>query len=332
MHRLDHYWYQISPLHLLLWPLSMLFALLTTLRRALYRIGILRTTRLPVPVVVVGNISVGGTGKTPLVIWLARRLRESGFVPGIVSRGYGGSAILPQQITNHSDPRLAGDEAVLLARRAGCPVWIGANRAAAANALLAAHVQCNVVISDDGLQHYALARDVEIVVIDGDRGFGNEMLLPAGPLREGRWRLDGISALVINGTATFPREILPAGIPAFDMTLAGKIFINLLNPQLTVGPEYFLDRNVHAIAAIGSPQRFFRQLRDLGISFTAHPFPDHYAFDANDFAFNHGDTVIMTEKDAVKCDGFCTENFWALPVDADMDIAFGTLIADKMRR
>ena len=330
MRRLEQYWYSISPLHLVLWPLSLFFGLVAALRRALYRSGALQVTRLPVPVVVVGNISVGGAGKTPLVIWLARLLRERGFAPGLVSRGYGGIANSPQQATAASDPRVVGDETVLLARRCGCPVWVGANRAAAARALLAANPECNVIISDDGLQHYALARDAEIVVIDGERGFGNGMLLPAGPLREARWRLDNVDALVVNGAALFPRETLPAGVPAFDMTLAGRTFYDLLNPQLQVEPAYFAGQNVHAVAAIGNPQRFFNHLRELGLSFTAHPYPDHHAFEAPDFTFDKNDRVIMTEKDAVKCERFCNENFWALRVDVETDPALGELVLQKI--
>jgi len=330
MRWLEQHWYRISPLHLVLWPLSVLFAALVALRRLLYRSNLLHVTRLPVPVIVVGNINVGGTGKTPLVIWLAELLHARGFKPGIVCRAYGGSARLPRHAAADGDPRVVGDEAVLLARRCGCPVWVGVRRAAAARALLAAHSDCNVIISDDGLQHYALARDLEIAVADGGRGFGNGMLLPAGPLRESPRRLNSIDALVVNGTALFPRELLPSTVPAFEMTLGGRIFYDLLNPRQQAGPEHFAGQRVHAVAAIGNPQRFFNHLRELGISFVAHPFPDHHAFTAADFAFCGNDSVIMTEKDAVKCERFCNENFWALPVDAETDPALGELILRKL--
>jgi tetraacyldisaccharide 4'-kinase len=330
MRWLEQHWYRISPLHLVLWPLSVLFTALAALRRLLYHTGVLAVTRMPVPVIVVGNISVGGTGKTPLVIWLAQLLRERGYHPGVVCRGYGGSARGPQRATIDSDPSVVGDEAALLARRCACPVWIGAQRAAAAHALLATHPECNVVISDDGLQHYALARDVEIAVIDGERGFGNGMLLPAGPLREPRRRLASFDALVVNGTALFLRETLPSDVPPFDMTLRGKTFYDLLNPAQQAGPEHFARQRVHVVAAIGNPHHFFNHLQQLGLSFTEHPFPDHHAFHASDLAFAGSDAVLMTEKDAVKCEAFSSGNFWALRVDAEVDLELGELILRKL--
>jgi tetraacyldisaccharide 4'-kinase len=324
-----------------LWPVSLVFGAVTALRRALFRSGVFGSTRLPLPVIVIGNINVGGTGKTPLVIWLARWLREQGRQPGIVSRGYrknaGGAASSPQMVRPDSDPQVVGDEAVLLARRSDSPVWVGADRVAVAQALLAAHPECNVILSDDGLQHYALARDIEIAVVDGARGFGNGMLLPAGPLREAPQRLDGIDAIVINGAAVFSHDTLPHSTPIFDMQLVGNVFYNLLNPEKQVGPEHFLPpqtATVDAVAAIGNPKRFFDTLRELGISFTAHPFPDHHPFSAEDFsafATGNGDNaVIVTEKDAVKCERFCNEQVWALQVDADVDAAFGDLMLNAL--
>ncbi len=330
MRWLEQYWYRISPLHLALWPLSLAFAALAALRRLLYRAGVLKVTRLPVPVIVAGNLSVGGTGKTPLVIWLAQLLRERGYHPGIVCRGYGGNALAPQRAATDSDPGVVGDEAVLLARRCGCPVWVGARRAVAARALLAAHPECDAVISDDGLQHYALARDVEIAVIDGERGFGNGMLLPAGPLREPLRRLARVDALVVNGAALFPRAVLPSGMPTFEMTLGGRTFYDLLDPARQAEPGHFATQRVHAVAGIGNPGRFFNHLRDLGISFTSHPFPDHHAFKPADFAAADAAAVLMTEKDAVKCERFGSGKFWALRIDAQIDLALGELILRQL--
>jgi len=330
MRWLEQQWYRITPLHLVLWPLSLAFAALAGLRRLLYRAGVLAVTRLPVPVIVAGNIGVGGTGKTPLVIWLAQLLRERGYHPGIVCRGYGGSAGTPQRAAADSNPGVVGDEAVLLARRCGCPVWAGARRAAAARALLAAHPECDALISDDGLQHYALARDVEIAVIDGERGFGNGMLLPAGPLREPLRRLDRVDALVVNGAALFPRAMLPSGRPAFEMTLSGRTFYDLRDPARQAGPERFAALRVHAVAGIGNPRRFFDHLRELGISFTGDPFPDHHTFQAADIAGADADAVLMTEKDAVKCERFGSEKFWALRIDAQIDPALGELVVRKL--
>lgn len=331
MHWLEARWYRLSPLHLVLWPLSLVFEAITALRRALYKAGILASTRLPVPVVIVGNINVGGTGKTPCVIWLSQWLAAQGRKPGIISRGYGGESREPQVVTADSDPARVGDEAVLLARRCACPVWVGTSRAAAGRALLAAHPECDVVICDDGLQHYALQRDVELVVFDGERGCGNGMLLPAGPLREPVTRLESVDALVINGGTVFPHDMLPSHVPAFDMRLEATKFYALQSPHAEVGAAHFAQSGVRAIAAIGNPQRFFNLLHDIGIPFTPQPFPDHHAYTAEDCAFGAGTTVIMTEKDAVKCERLAGDSsWWALRVDAIIDPELGELVLQKI--
>ena len=332
MHWLEQYWYRLAAPHLLLWPLSMLFAALAAARRFLYRTGLFASTRIGVPVIVVGNINAGGTGKTPCVIWLAQWLLDHGYKPGIVTRGYGGSARDPRQAAPDDDPAALGDEAVLLARRCACPVWVGRSRVAAAEALRSAHPECNVIISDDGLQHYALKRDVELVVLDGERGHGNGMLLPAGPLREPLRRLESVDALVINGGAAFPLETLPAGVPAFDMRLEGNAFYALRDPRRVVDAGHFASQNVCAIAAIGNPQRFFNSLHELGISFTPRAFPDHHAYTAEDCASGTHTALIMTEKDAVKCERLDGENWWMLRVDAAIDPALGELILQKIRK
>ncbi len=330
MHWLERHWYRLSALHLLLWPLSIFFGVIAAGRRLLYRSRILQSIRLPVPVMVVGNINVGGTGKTPLTIWLAAWLIGQGWKPGIVCRGYGGSTHAPQRVLANDDPRQVGDEALLLARRCACPVWIGADRAAAARALLSASPDCDLIVSDDGLQHYALARDVELAVIDGERGFGNGMLLPAGPLREPPRRLARVDALIINGAARFRREILPSSVPAFEMCLQGNTFYNILDPRQITGPEKFAGRRVHAVAGIGNPQRFFDRLHEFGMTCVVHVFPDHHAYAPADLEFGDSDAVIMTEKDAVKCERYATENFWALRVDAETDPALGELVRLKI--
>ncbi len=332
MHWLQGTWYRLSLLHILLVPLALVFGIFAAVRRALYRAGVLRAVRLPVPVVIVGNISVGGTGKTPLVIWLAGALRERGLQPGVICRGYLGTARDPQRACADSDPKIVGDEAVLLARRCDCPVWIGADRAAAARGLLSAHPECNVVISDDGLQHYALGRDVELAVIDRERGFGNGMLLPAGPLREPPRRLARVDAIVLNGALMFPRARLPDSVPSFEMHLAGDVFYDVHDPATRCGPESLAGQQLHALAAIGHPHRFFDHLRGLGLTFIAHSFADHHAFTASDLAFAGGDAVIMTEKDAVKCTGLRNAKLWALRVDAVVEPALVTLILKTIRR
>lgn len=327
---LERHWSGVTPVTALLFPLSFVFRAAAALRRGLYLAHLLPAVRLPAPVIVVGNITVGGTGKTPLVIWLAALLREHGMNPGIVLRGYGGTARTPRHVTPDSDPAACGDEAVMLARRCDAPIWAGANRIAAARALLAAHTRCDVILSDDGLQHYRMARNIEIAVVDGARGLGNNLMLPAGPLRESPARLATVDAIVVNISESARIGLKAARPAAFAMSLVGREFFNLLNPDHRVGPEHFLNRGVHAVAGIGNPQRFFEHLRRLGLSFTAHPFPDHHPYTPADFAFAGSDCVVMTEKDAVKCRQSANENYWVLPVAAEVDPAFGELVLRKL--
>lgn len=298
-------------------PLSWLFRAVAAARRQLYRWGVLRTERVGVPVVIVGNIGVGGSGKTPLVLWLAARLRERGFAPGIVSRGYGGSAQVPRAVAADDAAGVVGDEPLLLARRSGCPVWIGRQRVAAARALLGAHPECDVLIADDGLQHYALARDFEIVVMD-ERGLGNGWFVPAGPLREGPWRLQSVDALVVNGDSAPAAALGMAPGRRFSMQLRGERFQRLDEPLDACAAEDLRGRRLHAVAGIGHPQRFFDHLTRLGLHFVAHPFPDHHRFVARDLSFSGGEALLMTEKDGVKCAGLAPPETWVLRVDAQV--------------
>ena len=331
MNWLERHWYRITPLHLILLPLSFVFGMLASLRRALYRSGMLTSEKLPVPVIVVGNITVGGSGKTPLTLWLAQQLLDSGWHPGIISRGYtkasskcGHSCTTPapQAVYPSSDPDVAGDEAVLMAQRKLCPVWVGRNRAAAAHALLEAHPECDVLLSDDGLQHYRLQRDVEIAVVDGTRRFGNGFLLPAGPLRELPSRLAEVDAIVVQGGTAAAGE--------FSMQLHGESFYNLLNPGTSAQAADFFGQRLHAIAGIGHPQRFFAHLNKLGLTVHAHPFPDHHRYLPADLAYAGADAILMTEKDAVKCMEFATEKCWVLRVDAQLDPSFTQHILERI--
>ena len=322
MHGLQWHWYRITPLHLLLWPLSLLFGFIVSIRRLLFRHVVLNSVKLPLPVIIVGNISVGGTGKTPLTLWLAEQLLADGWHPGIISRGFGGSGSKPQEVLQGSDPAEVGDEPVLMAQRLLCPVWTGRDRPAAAQALLAAHPECDVILSDDGLQHYRLQRDVEIVVIDGIRRFGNGFLLPAGPLREPPSRLREVDAVVINGDKVAANE--------YRMELEGVHFYNLLNPEITATAADFQGQTVHAIAGIGHPERFFGYLKKLGLTLIAHPYPDHHQFSAADLACSDANALLMTEKDAVKCSAFADEKCWVLRVDARLDPALIQLILKKI--
>ena len=329
---IQRHWDRFTVVSALLAPFSLVFGAAAAARRASYRAGLANRVRLPVPVIVVGNITAGGTGKTPLTLWLAQALRGQGRSPGIVCRGYGGSGMAAETVQPGSDPYARGDEAVLLAQRSGCPVWTGVDRPAAARALLAAVPSCDVVISDDGLQHYALERDVEICVVDGDRGFGNGWLLPAGPLREPRSRLTAVDAIVVNGRGE--GSLLPAlrrlNPRCIGMTLEARGFWNLNNPDRRVGPEHFRGKRVHAVAGIGNPDRFFRQLRNMGLEITAQAFPDHHAYTAADLAFPGADAVVMTEKDAVKCQSFAPETWWAMAVDAVPDAGLAELVRRKL--
>lgn len=313
MHWLQSHWYRITPLHLILVPLSLLFRLLVALRVGLYQLGIFTRHKLSVPVVIVGNLTVGGTGKTPLTIWLAQQLIARGRNPIIVSRGYGGTIQQPQQVFAASDAQQVGDEPLLLAQRNLCPVWVGANRATTARAALLAHPSCDVVLCDDGLQHYRLQRDFEIALIDGSRLFGNGWLLPAGPLREPITRLQSVDAIVVNGGT--------AASAQYAMQLTGAIFHNLLDPGKTITADDLQATRNHAVAGIADPQRFFRQLESLAITAIPHPFPDHHAYCANDLQFADCDALLMTEKDAVKCAAFADERYWVLRVDAQLDSA-----------
>ncbi|WP_313950435.1 tetraacyldisaccharide 4'-kinase [Accumulibacter sp.] len=322
--RLPRLWYE-RHLAAALWPLvplSLVFALLVGLRRWLYRYGVLSSHRLPVPVIIVGNLTVGGSGKTPLVLWLVRGLRERGWRPGIVSRGYAGSGEKVRPVVSTSACSVVGDEPLLLARRSGVPVFVGRDRVAAGQALLAAHPECNVIVSDDGLQHYRLQRAIELVVFDG-RGGGNGWLLPAGPLRESLRRLSGASAVLWNDRPEAEVVRAAESLPQFDMRLVGQDFVAAGGVPRRCDADFLRGRKLHALAGIGDPQRFFRQLEALGLEFEAHAFPDHYPYRAADLAFAADGVLLMTEKDAVKCAALVTGEAWVLPVEAVISSAPG---------
>ena len=307
-------WYQRKTPNPLLSRLETIFREGVSLRQEAYQTGRIRSERLPVPVIVVGNLTVGGSGKTPLTIWLAQFLKSRGYRPGIISRGYGGTASRkPLAVDFNTSPRLAGDEPVLMARRTGCPVYVSRQRVEAGRALLANN-DCNIIIADDGLQHYALARDIEIVVVDGKRGFGNGHLLPAGPLREPIERLNSVDLVVYNGGT-------PDGNHA--MTLQGALAVNLRDMWKRRKLEEFAGKPLYALAGIGNPQRFFDHLARHGLAFQQRALPDHHEFKATDLAFASDGPLLMTEKDAVKCREFAREDDWYLPVEAHLPATFG---------
>jgi len=313
MKRLDYYWYARSPWLVLLTPFSLVYRVIVSLRRLAFKTGILCSVRVPLPVIIVGNITVGGTGKTPLVAWLAKYLQSKGYKPGIISRGYGGQASSwPQQVRPDSDPAVVGDEAVLLAAMTLCPMAVAPDRVAAASALIE-HGDCDVILSDDGLQHYALQRDIEIAVIDGVRRFGTGFFMPAGPLREPVSRLQEVDLVVING--------LGKGQEHQMRMIQGDVH-NLLDPGKVCAMDDFRSQTVHAVAGIGNPERFFQSLKNVGLRVESHSFPDHYRYGPEDIHFGDDRPVFMTEKDAVKCRHFAAENDWYVPVEARMSNEF----------
>lgn len=321
----ESHWYRstYSFFTVLLLPFSWLFRIVVAIRYFCYQKKWKKTYHFPVPVIVVGNITVGGTGKTPFVIWLAQLLKKQGFRPGIISRGVGGKA---QQtgywVSESSDPSIVGDEALVLARRAGCPLVISVDRVAAIKELLA-NSDCNIVISDDGLQHYRLGRTVEIALIDGTRGLGNGCLLPAGPLREPAKRLKKVDVIVRQGGMTEPGE--------FAMELCGDTLISVQNEQHRIPLKSFNNQTVHAVAALGNPQRFFSLLRQQGgLTLIEHIFPDHYSYQISDLSFEDTFPVVMTEKDAVKCRGLVDEKCWYLPVTARLDKTLAEYLLKKI--
>lgn len=304
-----------------------MFKVLVALRRAMYRTGMLRRERVPVPVVIVGNISVGGTGKTPLVIHLARVLRARGRHPGIVSRGYRGASGHVLEVTAASDPGVVGDEPLLLARRSACPVFVGRDRVAAARSLLASYPECDLIIADDGLQHYRLDREVEIALFD-ERSVMNGWALPAGPLREPVSRLAQVDAMVLNGAAVSPAPTFAGAV--FSMRLLGDQFHRLDQPLTTCSAADLAGARLHAVAGIGSPQRFFDHLTGMGLAFSGHSFADHHDYCIADLAFA-GDAILTTEKDAVKLARLClTLPVWVLPVAAEVKPDLAAFVLEKI--
>jgi tetraacyldisaccharide 4'-kinase len=322
-------WYKKSGWLYLLWPLALLFQFIASVRR-FYWLQIRRNSsadRLSgLPVIVVGNITAGGTGKTPFVIALGKMLQQSGMRVGVISRGYGGKAPhSPFRVTAESSPAQCGDEAVLIARNLQCPVLVDVQRSRALS-VLAAGEECDVVISDDGLQHYAMVRAMEIAIIDGARGLGNRLCLPAGPLREPPSRLQQVDHVVINGGSCTPYQKLSKDCTV--MQLRPLYWINVRSAQrmeLNALPSPAAGQpgpQMHAVAGIGNPQRFFSTLSSLGYDAVCHPFPDHHGFTAADLQFGDNVIVVMTEKDAVKCAAFAGENCWYLAIEAQLEQDF----------
>ncbi|TNG94598.1 tetraacyldisaccharide 4'-kinase [Pasteurellaceae bacterium USgator11] len=325
-----NFWYQktISAWLLagLLSPLALLFWGITALRRVAYRFGIFKSWRAPLPVVIVGNLSVGGNGKTPFVIWLARRLQQQGLRVGVISRGYSGEMKqYPQLVCANADTMEVGDESVLIARRSGAKIAICANRRQSIELLCKAY-HIDVILSDDGLQHYALQRDIEIVIVDAERRFGNGFLLPAGPLRELTGRLKRVDAVVCNGEQPQPGEI--------QMRLQGEVAVNLLTQEERLLSD-FAEQPIVAMAAIGNPNRFFTTLQRHGLNIVKQKaFIDHAKFSQEKLVSlaSPQQILLMTEKDAVKCSKFARENWWYVPVEAVLEPSIEDVVNKIMQK
>lgn len=313
---LDGIWYGGRSVPLALQWLESVYRAALDLRRTAYRQRWFKQTRLPLPVVIVGNITVGGTGKTPLVIWLVRELRQRGWNPGILLRGYGGSAQTARLVSPDAAAAEVGDEALLLKRATGAPVAIGRVRSAA-GALLAARGDCDVLIADDGLQHWALACDVEIAVVDGVRRLGNGRLLPAGPLREPAERLQRVDFVVCNGHP---------GEGETGMRVLGTEAWALSSPGRAEPLSSFKGRRVHAVAGLGNPQRFFAMLVEAGLDVVPHALDDHHQFSGPELHFGDGLPVMLTEKDAVKCATLDLPDAWVVPAEAQLPQSFADAV------
>ena len=326
---LENIWYGQGKGAFLLLPLSALYCTVNRFQRWEQTRHL---AKLPCPVIVVGNITVGGTGKTPLTIHIVKLLQKQGYKPAIITRGYGGKAASwPQAVTPTSDPQQVGDEAVLMAIRTGVPVYAGANRLASIEALLKTH-ECDVIVCDDGLQHYKLPRDIAIAVVDGERGLGNGLCLPAGPLREKKQRLEACDFVLVNGKMEFKNSHKNQ---QYGFSLKGDL-LHFLFGGKQQSLNAFSKQTIHAVTGIGNPERFYSSLEQGGLRLIKHSFPDHHDFKASDLRFADDHPIVMTEKDAVKCKHLTLtdsimQKCWYLPVSAALDDGFDQQLVQRLK-
>ncbi|WP_312934039.1 tetraacyldisaccharide 4'-kinase [Pseudomonas sp.] len=323
--RVSQAWYAGHPALALLRPLEALYRWVVRRKRAQFLSGQRPAYRAPVPVIVVGNLTVGGTGKTPMILWLIEHCRQRGLRAGVVSRGYGAKPPeLPWRVEAQQPAELAGDEPLLIVQRTGVPLMIDPDRSRAVQALLAAE-PLDLILSDDGLQHYRLARDLELVLIDAARGLGNRRCLPAGPLREPVERLQAVDAVLYNGAAADTEQ-------GFAFQLRPSVLVNLLTGERQPLDHFPAGQAMHAVAGIGNPQRFFNTLQALGWQPLVHAFADHAAFTPQALSFSPSLPVVMTEKDAVKCRAFAKADWYYLAVEAQPSAAFGDWLDGQLQR
>lgn len=320
-HLIHQIWYQNHWCRWLLWPLSIVFGCVSALRRQLFKSGLKKVSSCPVPLIVVGNITAGGSGKTPTVLYLIELLKRAGYSPGVISRGYGADIDAPIQVTSQHSSEEVGDEPAMIYARTNIPMVVCPDRVAAMDHLLTSN-DVDVVICDDGLQHYALARDIELAIIDGERRLGNGLLIPAGPLREGHWRLRTVDFNICNGGDAIEGEV------AMSLVLKGLYPVKSSN---THSPPN-LGQAVMAMAGIGNPERFFSSLRSMGYDvINTKAFNDHQAYSEQEIAGLDGSLpIVMTEKDAIKCRAFAHANWWYLAVDAKLDEGFDTQLLQRV--
>ncbi len=322
---LPKFWYRREIISYILLPLSFVYRAIIGLYRLYFKH--FPSIKFPVPIIIVGNITVGGAGKTPMVIGLADLLKRQGYKPGVISRGYGRKSSGSIVVTPESKVEEVGDEALLIARRTLCPVLVDKDRAASVKKLLEVY-HCDVIISDDGLQHYQLPRYIEITLIDAEFEFGNGFCLPAGPLREPISRLKSVDFIVRNFNT---KSSLSAPSGEYGMVLEPALFRSIKDKTITKTADDFKGQVIHAMAGIGMPQKFFKTLRQLNLNIIEYPFPDHHMFSAADFSFGNK-TIIMTEKDSVKCEALAHDNFWYMEVNAKLDDKFIEGLLSKLKK
>ena len=326
------YWHRITPLHLLLWPLSILFGIFILLRKLCYWLDIFPSVKLPVPVIVVDSITTEDGGKTPLILWLIEFLQARGLRPGIITRGHSDNPGTPIAVTDASDPTTIGGKILLLAKRCknSCPIWVGDDRIAVAQALLYANPTCNIIICNDGLQYPRLECDIEIVVADfSEQSFGNGLMLPAGPLRESLDRLQNVDAVVTNDKL---KEHIDSTdwAPTFNMKLVSETIYNVSDPSNCQLASSFKDKRLHAIADFDNSRQFFDDMHKLGLNAELHSFAQDHRFVPQDIEYPEADAILMPEEDAIQCTEFANEKLWALPIEAWVNSELQALILKKL--